>query len=36
MRILSVDLREALEGNPVDNLLIQSRDRLSSTKAGEG
>jgi protein involved in polysaccharide export with SLBB domain len=28
MRILSVDLREALDGNPVDNILIQPRDRL--------
>ncbi len=28
MRILSVDLRQALGGNPVDNLLLQSRDRL--------
>ena len=28
MRILSVDLREALAGNPVDNILIQPRDRL--------
>jgi polysaccharide export outer membrane protein len=28
MKILSVDLREALAGNPVDNVLIQPRDRL--------
>ena len=28
LRILSVDLREALAGNPVDNIVIQSRDRL--------
>jgi protein involved in polysaccharide export with SLBB domain len=28
MKILSVDLREALSGNPVDNILIQPRDRL--------
>ncbi len=28
MRILSVDLREALAGNPVDNILLQPRDRL--------
>ena len=28
LRILSVDLRQALEGNPVDNLLLQSRDRV--------
>lgn len=28
LRILSVDLRQALDGNPVDNLLLQSRDRL--------
>src|SRR5579859_4692398 len=28
LRILSVDLREALSGNPVDNLIIQPRDRL--------
>jgi len=28
MKILSVDLREALTGNPVDNILIQPRDRL--------
>ena len=28
MRILSVDLRQALDGNPVDNLILQSRDRI--------
>jgi polysaccharide export outer membrane protein len=28
MKILSVDLREALAGNPIDNILIQPRDRL--------
>jgi protein involved in polysaccharide export with SLBB domain len=28
MRILSVDLHEALAGNPVDNILLQARDRL--------
>ena len=28
LRILSVDLREALSGNPVDNIIIQPRDRL--------
>jgi protein involved in polysaccharide export with SLBB domain len=28
MRILSVDLREALAGNPVDNVILQTRDRL--------
>ena len=28
LRILSVDLREALAGNPVDNIVIQARDRL--------
>jgi protein involved in polysaccharide export with SLBB domain len=28
MKILSVDLREALAGNPVDNVLMQPRDRL--------
>jgi polysaccharide biosynthesis/export protein len=28
MRILSVDLREALGGNPVDNVLLQPRDRV--------
>ena len=28
MRILSVDLREALAGNPLDNILVQPRDRL--------
>src|SRR5579859_7059217 len=28
MRILSVDLREAIAGNPVDNILLQPRDRL--------
>lgn len=28
MKILSVNLREALAGNPVDNLLLQPRDRL--------
>ncbi len=28
LRILSVDLAEALAGNPVDNVIIQPRDRL--------
>ncbi len=28
MKILSVDLREALDGNPVDNILLESRDRI--------
>lgn len=28
MRILSVNLREALAGNPVDNIILQARDRL--------
>jgi protein involved in polysaccharide export with SLBB domain len=28
LRILSVDLRQALDGNPVDNLLLRSRDRV--------
>ena len=28
MKILSVDLREALAGNPVDNVIMQPRDRL--------
>ena len=28
MKILSVNLREALAGNPLDNILIQPRDRL--------
>jgi protein involved in polysaccharide export with SLBB domain len=28
MKILSVNLREALAGNPVDNILMQPRDRL--------
>ena len=28
MKILSVDLREALAGDPVDNILVQPRDRL--------
>jgi polysaccharide biosynthesis/export protein len=28
LRILSVDLRQALDGNPVDNLVLQSRDRI--------
>ena len=28
MRILSVDLKEALAGNPVDNILLQPRDRI--------
>jgi len=28
MRILSVDLHEALSGNPVDNIVLQPRDRL--------
>jgi protein involved in polysaccharide export with SLBB domain len=28
MKILSVDLREALAGNPVDNVIIEPRDRL--------
>lgn len=28
MKIFSVDLREALAGNPVDNIILQTRDRL--------
>jgi polysaccharide export outer membrane protein len=28
MKILSVNLREALAGNPVDNILLQPRDRI--------
>ena len=28
MKILSVDLREALAGNPIDNVVMQPRDRL--------
>jgi len=28
MKILSVDLREALGGNPMDNLLLEPRDRI--------
>jgi len=28
MKILSVDLREALAGDPVDNIILQPRDRL--------
>jgi len=28
LRILSVDLHEALDGNPVDNIVLQPRDRL--------
>ena len=28
MKILSVDLHEALAGNPVDNIILQTRDRL--------
>jgi protein involved in polysaccharide export with SLBB domain len=28
LKILSVDLRDALAGNPLDNILIQPRDRL--------
>ncbi len=28
MKILSVDLKEALAGNPVDNILLQPRDRI--------
>lgn len=28
MKILSVDLREALAGNPVDNVILQTRDRI--------
>ncbi|MGC2246036.1 MAG: SLBB domain-containing protein [Terriglobales bacterium] len=28
LRILSVDLNEALAGNPIDNIVIQPRDRL--------
>jgi len=28
MKILSVDLREAMAGNPVDNIVLQPRDRL--------
>jgi protein involved in polysaccharide export with SLBB domain len=35
MKILSVDLREALAGNPVDNIVLQSRDRLLIHKALE-
>jgi polysaccharide export outer membrane protein len=35
MKILSVDLREALAGNPVDNIILQSRDRLLIHKALE-
>jgi protein involved in polysaccharide export with SLBB domain len=28
MKIMSVDLRAALDGNPVDNIILQPRDRL--------
>jgi protein involved in polysaccharide export with SLBB domain len=28
LRILSVDLHQALDGNPVDNIILQPRDRL--------
>jgi polysaccharide export outer membrane protein len=28
MKILSVDLREAIAGNPVDNIILQARDRI--------
>jgi polysaccharide export outer membrane protein len=28
LRIMSVDLRRAMEGNPVDNILLTSRDRV--------
>jgi polysaccharide export outer membrane protein len=35
MKILSVDLREALAGNPVDNIILQSRDRLLIHKSLE-
>jgi len=28
MKILSVDLRQALEGNPLDNVALQARDRI--------
>jgi protein involved in polysaccharide export with SLBB domain len=28
LKILSVDLREALAGNPVDNVILETRDRL--------
>jgi protein involved in polysaccharide export with SLBB domain len=28
MKILSVDLQQALEGNPLDNIVLQSRDRI--------
>ncbi len=35
MKILSVDLHEALAGNPVDNIILQSRDRLLIHKSLE-
>jgi protein involved in polysaccharide export with SLBB domain len=28
MRILSIDLHQALDGNPVDNIILQARDRV--------
>ena len=28
MKILSVDLRQALDGNPLDNIVLQPRDRI--------
>ena len=28
MKIFSVDLRQALDGNPVDNIILQARDRV--------
>lgn len=28
MKIFSVDLRQALDGNPVDNIILQARDRI--------
>jgi polysaccharide export outer membrane protein len=35
MRILSVDLKQALAGNPVDNILLQPRDRIIVHRSSE-
>ncbi len=35
MRILSVDLKQALAGNPVDNILLQPRDRILVHRSSE-
>ncbi len=35
MRILSVDLKQALAGNPIDNILLQTRDRILVHRTSE-